>query len=97
MTPFILAYLASVLTIATACIFPILPFVLASAGEPFRRGGLPMLAFAAVGKPCFVRRGLGGGSEPPRQDRHLGADDAVRTDVDLTRARGFTLPAHTRD
>jgi len=53
MTLFILAYLAGVLTIATPCIFPILPFVLARAEEPFRRGGLPMLlgvafAFAAV-------------------------------------------------
>jgi cytochrome c biogenesis protein CcdA len=43
MTLFILAYLAGVLTIATACIFPILPFVLARADKPFRRGGLPML------------------------------------------------------
>ena len=39
MTLFILAYLAGVLTIATACIFPILPFVLARAHKPFRRGG----------------------------------------------------------
>jgi cytochrome c biogenesis protein CcdA/thiol-disulfide isomerase/thioredoxin len=53
MTLFVLAYLAGVLTIASPCIFPILPFVLARADEPFRRGGLPMLlglalAFAAV-------------------------------------------------
>jgi cytochrome c biogenesis protein CcdA/thiol-disulfide isomerase/thioredoxin len=53
MTLFIAAYLAGVLTIATPCIFPILPFVLARTGIPFRRGGLPMLlglslAFAAV-------------------------------------------------
>lgn len=53
MTLFILAYLAGVLTIATPCIFPILPFVLARADQPFRRGALPMLfglaiAFAAV-------------------------------------------------
>jgi cytochrome c biogenesis protein CcdA/thiol-disulfide isomerase/thioredoxin len=53
MSLFIVAYLAGVLTIATPCIFPILPFVLARADEPFRRGALPMLlglavAFAAV-------------------------------------------------
>ena len=53
MTLFILAYLAGILTIATPCIFPILPFVLARADAPFGRGGLPMLlglalAFAAV-------------------------------------------------
>ena len=40
---FVIAYLAGVLTIATPCVFPILPFVLARAGEPFRRGGLPLL------------------------------------------------------
>ena len=56
MTLFILAYLAGVLTIATACIFPIL---LARADKPFRRGGLPMLlglsfAFAAVASLASV-------------------------------------------
>ncbi|HVJ44174.1 MAG TPA: cytochrome c biogenesis protein DipZ [Dongiaceae bacterium] len=53
MTLFVLAYLAGVFTIATPCILPILPFVLARADTPFRRGGLPMLlglafAFAMV-------------------------------------------------
>jgi cytochrome c biogenesis protein CcdA len=48
MTLFVLAYLAGVLTIATPCIFPILPFVLARADEPFRRSGLPMLAGMAL-------------------------------------------------
>jgi hypothetical protein len=53
MALFLLAYLAGVLTVATPCILPILPFVLARADEPFRRGALPMLlglavAFAAV-------------------------------------------------
>jgi cytochrome c biogenesis protein CcdA len=52
MTLFILAWLAGVLTIASPCIFPILPFVLARADQPFRRGALPLLlglafAFAA--------------------------------------------------
>jgi cytochrome c biogenesis protein CcdA len=59
MTLFILAYLAGLLTIATPCIFPVLPFVLARAEEPFRRGGLPMLlglafAFAAVASLASV-------------------------------------------
>jgi cytochrome c biogenesis protein CcdA len=48
MALFIVSYLAGVLTIATPCIFPILPFVLACADEPFRRGGLPMLCGLAV-------------------------------------------------
>jgi cytochrome c biogenesis protein CcdA/thiol-disulfide isomerase/thioredoxin len=62
MTLFILAYLAGVLTIATPCIFPILPFVLARADAPFRRGGLPMLlglavAFAGVASLAAVAGG----------------------------------------
>jgi cytochrome c biogenesis protein CcdA/thiol-disulfide isomerase/thioredoxin len=48
MTLLFLAYVAGLLTIATPCIFPILPFVLARADEPFRRGGLPMLFGLAV-------------------------------------------------
>jgi cytochrome c biogenesis protein CcdA/thiol-disulfide isomerase/thioredoxin len=52
MTLFFIAYCAGVLTIATPCILPILPFVLARVDEPFKRGGLPMLlamAFAFAG------------------------------------------------
>ncbi|MCR4520039.1 cytochrome c biogenesis protein CcdA [Bosea sp. 47.2.35] len=53
MSLFILSYLAGVLTIASPCILPVLPFILARADRPFRRSGLPMLlglaiAFAAV-------------------------------------------------
>jgi len=59
MTLFILAYLAGLLTIATPCILPVLPFVLARADRPFRRSGLPMLlglafAFAAVASLASV-------------------------------------------
>ena len=43
MTLFILAYAAGLLTIASPCIFPILPIVLARAEQPFRRSGLPLL------------------------------------------------------
>ncbi len=53
MTLLILAYLGGALTILSPCILPVLPFVLGSAGQPFLRGRLPMLAgmaltFAAV-------------------------------------------------
>jgi cytochrome c biogenesis protein CcdA/thiol-disulfide isomerase/thioredoxin len=62
MTLFILAYAAGLLTIASPCIFPILPFVLARADQPFRRGGLPLLlglvlAFAAVASLASVAGG----------------------------------------
>jgi cytochrome c biogenesis protein CcdA/thiol-disulfide isomerase/thioredoxin len=42
-TLFILSYAAGLLTIASPCILPILPFVLARANTPFWRSGLPML------------------------------------------------------
>jgi cytochrome c biogenesis protein CcdA/thiol-disulfide isomerase/thioredoxin len=45
---FLISYLAGVLTIATPCIFPILPFVFARAAEPFRRSALPMLLGLAI-------------------------------------------------
>src|SRR5882757_224076 len=53
MTLFVISYLAGVLTIASPCILPILPFVLSRADHPFARSVLPMLAgmvatFAAV-------------------------------------------------
>ncbi|WP_421914403.1 cytochrome c biogenesis protein CcdA [Mesorhizobium sp.] len=62
MTVFALAYLAGMFTIATPCIFPILPFVLARANRPFSQGGLPMLlglafAFAAVASLASVAGG----------------------------------------
>jgi cytochrome c biogenesis protein CcdA len=62
MTLFILAFVAGVLTIATPCIFPVLPFVLSRADAPFRRGGLPMLlglaiAFAAAASLASVAGG----------------------------------------
>src|SRR4051794_13684818 len=45
---FALSYLAGVLTIASPCILPVLPFVFARADRPFVRSGLPMLAGMAV-------------------------------------------------
>lgn len=49
----ILSYLGGGLTILSPCILPVLPFVFARSGEPFRRSGLPLLCgmaltFAAV-------------------------------------------------
>lgn len=44
----LLAYFAGVLTIASPCILPVLPFVFARADKPFLKGGLPMLAGMAV-------------------------------------------------
>jgi len=44
MTFLILAYLGGVITIASPCILPVLPFVFTRAGEPLRRSGLPLLA-----------------------------------------------------
>jgi cytochrome c biogenesis protein CcdA/thiol-disulfide isomerase/thioredoxin len=41
---FIISYLGGILTIASPCILPVLPFVFARADQPFLRGGLPMLA-----------------------------------------------------
>lgn len=56
---FVLAYLAGVLTIASPCILPVLPFVLTRAGQPFRSSTLPMLlgmalAFAGVASLAAV-------------------------------------------
>jgi cytochrome c biogenesis protein CcdA/thiol-disulfide isomerase/thioredoxin len=43
MTLLILSYLGGVLTILSPCILPVIPFVFAQTGQPFRRSGLPML------------------------------------------------------
>jgi len=44
----VLAYLGGVLTIVSPCILPVLPFVFSSAGRPFRRSTLPLLAGMAL-------------------------------------------------
>ena len=48
MVLFLLSYLGGVLTILSPCILPVLPFVFARSGEPFRRSGLPLLVGMAV-------------------------------------------------
>ncbi|QBR03144.1 cytochrome c biogenesis protein DipZ [Paraburkholderia pallida] len=59
---FLIAWLGGILTIASPCILPVLPFVFARAGQPFLRNGLPMLvgmaaAFSAVGALAAVGGG----------------------------------------
>ncbi len=44
----ILAYLGGILTIASPCILPVLPFVFARADRSFLRAGLPLLAGMAI-------------------------------------------------
>ncbi|MBR0646143.1 cytochrome c biogenesis protein DipZ [Plastoroseomonas hellenica] len=48
MTLFLLAYAAGVLTIASPCVLPVLPFVFARADRAFIRNGLPLLAGMAL-------------------------------------------------
>jgi cytochrome c biogenesis protein CcdA/thiol-disulfide isomerase/thioredoxin len=59
---FVLAYIGGVLTVASPCILPVLPFVFARADQPFLRRGLPMLlgmglTFAVVGTLAAVGGG----------------------------------------
>lgn len=56
------AYLGGVLTIASPCVLPVLPFVFSRAGRPFASQGLPMLlgmavAFAAVASLAAIGGG----------------------------------------
>src|SRR5580704_8927557 len=62
MALFLLAYLGGIVTIASPCILPVLPFVFARADRPFVRSGLPMLVgmaatFAAVATLAAVAGG----------------------------------------
>ena len=44
----ILAYLGGILTIASPCILPVLPFIFSRADRPFLRSGLPLLVGMAL-------------------------------------------------
>lgn len=62
MFPFVLAYLGGVLTIASPCILPVLPFVFARADRTFAEHGLPLLigltlSFTAVATLAAVAGG----------------------------------------
>jgi cytochrome c biogenesis protein CcdA len=45
---YLLAFVGGVLTIASPCILPVLPFVFSRSDQPFRRSGLPLLAGMAA-------------------------------------------------
>jgi cytochrome c biogenesis protein CcdA/thiol-disulfide isomerase/thioredoxin len=45
---YLLAFAGGILTIASPCILPVLPFVFSRADQPFRRSGLPLLAGMAI-------------------------------------------------
>ena len=62
MVLFLIAWLGGVLTIASPCILPVLPFVFARSGRPFLRNGLPMLAgMAAAFSVVGALAAVGGG------------------------------------
>src|SRR5271167_2542544 len=48
MVLYLVAFLGGVLTIASPCILPVLPFVFSRADQPFRRSGLPLLVGMAA-------------------------------------------------
>ena len=45
---YFLSFVGGVLTIASPCILPVLPFVFSRADQPFRRSGFPLLAGMAA-------------------------------------------------
>jgi cytochrome c biogenesis protein CcdA/thiol-disulfide isomerase/thioredoxin len=45
---YLVAFIGGMLTIMSPCILPVLPFVFARAGQPFRRSGLPLLTGMAL-------------------------------------------------
>ena len=57
----LLAFLGGVLTIISPCILPVLPFVFAKAGQPFRKSGLPLLAGMAITFAAFAALATAGG------------------------------------
>ncbi len=45
---YLVTFIGGILTIASPCILPVLPFVFSRANQPFRRSGLPLLAGMAI-------------------------------------------------
>ncbi len=56
-----LAYLGGLLTIASPCILPVLPFVFARSDQPFTRSGLPLLLGMALTFTLFATLAAVGG------------------------------------
>lgn len=57
----ILAYLGGILTIASPCILPVLPFIFSRADRPFLRSGLPLLVGMALTFALFATLAAVGG------------------------------------
>ncbi|MGU3412607.1 cytochrome c biogenesis protein DipZ [Enterobacteriaceae bacterium C34A] len=57
----LLAYLGGLLTIASPCILPVLPFVFARSDQPFSRSGLPLLLGMALTFTLFATLAAVGG------------------------------------
>ncbi|CAI1731568.1 thiol-disulfide oxidoreductase [Serratia quinivorans] len=57
----ILAYLGGILTIASPCILPVLPFIFSRADRPFLRSGLPLLVGMALAFALFATLAAVGG------------------------------------
>lgn len=57
----ILAYLGGMLTIASPCILPVLPFIFSRADRPFLRSGLPLLVGMALTFALFATLAAVGG------------------------------------
>jgi cytochrome c biogenesis protein CcdA/thiol-disulfide isomerase/thioredoxin len=76
MALFLLAFFGGMLTIASPCILPVLPFVFAGAGRSFARRGLPMLAgMAATFALVATLAAVGGGWAARAND--IGRDVAL--------------------
>jgi cytochrome c biogenesis protein CcdA/thiol-disulfide isomerase/thioredoxin len=58
----LLAFLGGILTIASPCILPVLPFVFSRADQPFRKSGLPLLAGMAITFTAFAAIATVGGA-----------------------------------
>lgn len=59
---FILAYVGGLLTIFSPCVLPVLPFIFARPGQPFRRSGLPVLLGMAATFTALTSLAAAGGA-----------------------------------
>jgi cytochrome c biogenesis protein CcdA/thiol-disulfide isomerase/thioredoxin len=65
-----LAFLGGILTIISPCILPVLPFVFARSGQPFRKTGLPLLAGMALTFVAVAAAATVGGSWVVRANQY---------------------------